>query len=93
MGLPGLSGQLAVKVERAAELLDVSKSQIYSMLNRGQLRSIKIGSGSKGGVRVCTHSLAEFVAGGGVENNGPSAEAKLAASRAKLGQSSKTWMK
>lgn len=58
-------GALAVKVERAALSLDCSRSQVYELLGRGELRGIRLGSGHRAGVRVCTASLRTFGEEGG----------------------------
>ena len=53
--------QLVVKPEKAAQMLDCSRSQIYALVKSGQLRSIKLSPGKKGGVRILTDSIFEFV--------------------------------
>ena len=49
--------KLAVKVSRAAEALDISRSQTYTLIARGELPAIRIGSS----VRVPLAALRAFV--------------------------------
>jgi excisionase family DNA binding protein len=53
--------QLVVKPEKAAAMLDCSRSQIYALVKSGQLRAIKLSPGKKGGVRILTESIFDFV--------------------------------
>lgn len=79
---------LAVKVQRAAEALSCSPSQVYYLLDSGQLEAVRLGDRKKAGKRVSVLSLLSFIASGGVERgSGPSAAERLAASKAKRGPS------
>lgn len=57
------AGQLAVKPEKAAAMLDCSRSQIYALIKAGDLKAIKLSAGKKPGLRVLTDSIFEFVSG------------------------------
>lgn len=48
---------MLVRVTRAAELLDVSRSRIYELIGSGELESVKIG----GSRRVPVTAIEEFV--------------------------------
>ncbi len=84
--------QLVVKPEKAAMMLDCSRSQIYSLVKSGQLRSIKLSPGKKGGVRILTASIFEFVS---AKATAPAKELTpaeiLAAQQARAKRSTLTW--
>lgn len=64
-GKEDLTPPLALRVEQAAEALQCSRSTIYSLLGRGELRGVRLGRGRGAGVRVLADSLDEFVSAGG----------------------------
>jgi excisionase family DNA binding protein len=54
----GAAGLQAFTVEQVAEMLNVGRDKVYSLLRTGQLRSIKIGKLR----RITERHLAEFIA-------------------------------
>jgi excisionase family DNA binding protein len=87
-----LGDTLAVKVEKAAEMLDCSRSQIYNLIRAGQLKSIKLSGGKKAGVRIVTASIFDFVAHGVVpENRELTTSERVAAHQARAKRSSRNW--
>lgn len=52
---------LAIKPERAAEMLDCSRSQIYALVKAGRLKAVKMSEGKKAAVRIVTASIYEFI--------------------------------
>lgn len=83
--LQALSSQLfgnalAISTAKAAEALDCSRSQIYAMLNRGQLQGVALGTGKKARKQVSVLSLLSFISNGGVESpDRPSPAVRLGA--------------
>jgi len=55
---PRRAGVQAYTVEQVAEILNVGRDKVYSLLRTGQLRSIKIGKLR----RITDQHLAEFIA-------------------------------
>jgi len=55
---------LVLTVEKAAELLACSKSQVYALVKSGEIPSIKLG---KAGIRIPKDQLIAWINGGGVE--------------------------
>ena len=53
-----LGGEVLISVEEAARRLDISRSTLYLLIQRGELQSIKIGASR----RVPVAALDEFVA-------------------------------
>lgn len=54
----GAAGLQAFTVEQVAEMLNIGRDKVYSLLRTGQLRSIKIGKLR----RITDQHLAEFIA-------------------------------
>lgn len=69
----------ALRVKEAAECLSCSVSQVYSLLESGRLRAIRLGDGSRAGKRVCVLSLINFLENGGVEAGASNRVAELEA--------------
>jgi hypothetical protein len=79
---------LAVKVERAAEVLDCGTSTVYNLLATGKLQGVRLSGTKKGGKRVSVLSLLAFINDGGCEPDcKPSPQAMLAAANARRGPS------
>lgn len=55
-----------MRIWRVAELLDCSKGFVYSLIKKGHLEAIKLGSR---GLRVKKDSLQEYLAKNSVESN------------------------
>jgi excisionase family DNA binding protein len=53
--------KLLYRVKTAAEMLDVSKSQIYNLVNDGALRSVKVGKS----IRIPAEAVREMARSGG----------------------------
>ncbi len=52
---------LLFRVSRAAEVLDVSRSQIYKLIERGDLRAVRIGKS----IRIPVEAIREMAKGEG----------------------------
>ncbi|MGD1096440.1 MAG: helix-turn-helix domain-containing protein [Bryobacteraceae bacterium] len=52
--------RLLVRVKTAAEVLDVSRSQIYNLVNDGTLRAVRVGKS----IRIPADALREMAKGG-----------------------------
>jgi excisionase family DNA binding protein len=55
---------LVVTPEKAAAMLDCSRSKIYALVKAGSLKAIKLSPGKKGGLRILTDSILAFVSEG-----------------------------
>ena len=60
------SQRLLYKVTRAAEALDLSRSQIYKMVESGELRSIRVGKS----IRIPFEAIRDIATGEGREQGG-----------------------
>ena len=49
---------LLVRIERAADMLSLSRSRVYELMDAGEIRSVKAGRSR----RVIVQSLHEFIA-------------------------------
>ena len=52
--------KLLFKVKTAAQMLDISRSQIYNLVNAGVLRAVRVGKS----IRIPAEALREVAAGG-----------------------------
>jgi excisionase family DNA binding protein len=52
--------KILLRVKTAAEMLDVSKSQVYNLINAGALRSVKVGKS----IRIPAQAVREMATGG-----------------------------
>jgi excisionase family DNA binding protein len=52
--------KLLYRVKTAAEMLDVSRSQIYNLVNDGALRAVKVGKS----IRIPAEAVREMARGG-----------------------------
>jgi excisionase family DNA binding protein len=55
---PQLNDRIAVTIDRAADILDLGRSSIYSLLREGRLKSIRIGNAR----RIPMQSIRELIA-------------------------------
>ncbi len=51
-----------LKVEKVAELLNVSISQVYALMNQGKLRAYRLTTKKNGGVRFSERQIEEYLA-------------------------------
>lgn len=88
----GAEEQLAVKPEKAAAMLDCSRSQIYALVKAGDLRAVSLSTGKKPGIRVLTESIFDFVSGKTETPNRELTRAEiLAAQQARTKRSTLSW--
>ena len=75
------SRPLALKVSTVAELLDCSRSQVYSLARSGKLKTINLSGSAKSGIRILSTSLDDFLHSGGVSREIDLTPAEIAASQ------------
>jgi hypothetical protein len=74
-------GALAVRVERAAQALDVSRSQIYEWVRTERLQAIRCSDGRRAGMRIIVDSIAKLLEGESQGGPTPAQRAALARTR------------
>ena len=80
---------LVMTISEAAGLLACSKSQVYALVQAGDIAGVRVG---KAGVRISKAELVRFVNSGGVEDQSSASKAaQYRAATRKMGASSGAW--
>lgn len=71
---------LLTTADRVAEILSISRSQVYALADREDLEEVRIGDGERAGRRIVVASVFNFIHSGGCERRShPSPAARAAA--------------
>lgn len=82
---------LAIKPQRAAEMLECSRSTIYTLVRAGHLKAVKLSEGKKGSIRIITASIYDFLAYQPAEIPELTPAAKAAGAQFDAKRSSRAW--
>lgn len=52
-----LRGRLTLRVDEVGRLLSCSRRTVYRMIDKGDLRAVRLGTEGRGGVRVLAESV------------------------------------